>query len=828
MVGGGQRIVQVVDGSARLLPELGAWLNEGECELKGAGVGYGVVAVMGPQSSGKSTLMNRLWRTSFQEMDAQSGRSQTTQGIWASSYRSASEEGGRPVLVLDLEGSDGRERGAEDTAFERQASLLALALSDVLLVNMWCHDVGREHGAGKPLLRTVFQVHLQLFPQKSGERGAGHKTKLHFVIRDKTKTPLEKLEEILRADMDAIWDGIAKPDGVVGTVLSDFFAVSVSALPNPEVDEALFDEAVNELRGRLLDGPDALLSPGASRDVPVDALPVSVGTMWDAIVANRDLDLPSHAVMVATVRCGEIAGEVLVAAEDDLRGLEAACGGGGTTPAGQGEEEAESMAAAAAKVVADFGPRAGSIASRILGAYDEQTALLDRDTVSARRAELKADVFARLKPLFDAQVRVLGDDVMGEFAKAVEKAGSSKTSFATHGERCYTAASDRFRSAVEKLRPPDAPGDKDWDVDRRWETLSKKLKQRAWDIRQQKITDTTGKHAKALVDLLKSPVAVLFEDGKDDAWSAVRSLCDEQSDVACSALAEETRSHYDLTAEEEAEQTDSVREAGKQCVEHVLRDAARMGASSMRERFANSFQRDPKTGLVRTWAAHVDIESAAVQAQHQSLRLCALLAILWPSDAELEKVRSTLASLLPHVKADKGGEEEGEGDIEHKERLKKAKLALVQSSWDGIEQGRTVLSPQRCKALWEGLKGDADGMVAAARTTQQALKTAAQHGLPPWAIAVMVMLGWNEAWSVIMSPVKLLLVLIVGLAGFYLYEEFKVGERLQAGTVVGGLQILNDVRQRIDRLSGGRSSKDAVQTPVSSASPVPRRDKKND
>ena len=816
---------------------------------------------MGPQSSGKSTLMNRLWRSSFREMDAQAGRTQTTQGIWASSYAQGGEgggvggAGGRPVLVLDLEGSDGRERGAEDTAFERQASLLALALSDVLLVNMWCHDVGREHGAGKPLLRTVFQVHLQLFPQRPGASQA-HRTKLHFVIRDKTKTPLEKLEEILRADMDAIWDGIAKPDGVAGTSLSDFFSVSVSALPNPEVDEAEFDRAVGALRSRLLDGPDALLSPTASRDVPVDALPVSVGTMWDAIVANRDLDLPSHAVMVATVRCGEIAAEVLEAAEADLQALEAACGQG--SAAGGGADEAAREGGGAADtpppptpVVADLGSRAGSIVTAVLSSYDEQTALLDRATVSSRRAELEADVFDRLRPLFDAQVRALGDDVLGEFAKAVSGASSSsRTSFASHGEACYTSASDRFRAAAEALRPAAAPaGNPFWDVDRRWETLAKQLKQRAWDIRDAKVRDAAGKHAKALADLLRSPVAVLFEDGKDDAWTAVRALADEQTDVACAALAEETSAHYDLTPDEEAERAAGVREAGRQCVEAVMRDAARMGASSMRERFANAFQRDPKSGLVRTWTAHVNIEKAAAEAQRQALRLCALLAILWPSEAELDAVRSTLGSLLPTVAAtrsrgdgiegdagaaeggDEGSPKDDSEEKERAERLKRAKLALVQSSWDGIEQGRTVLSPQRCKALWEGLKGDADGMVAAARTTQQALKTAAQQGLPPWAIAVMVMLGWNEVWSVVTSPVRLVIVLLFGLAAFYLYEEFKVGERLQAGTVVGGLQILNDVRQRWARLSGGGGPSAEPRAPRTASSPSPARssarDKKN-
>ena len=41
------------------------------------------------------------------------------------------------TLILDLEGTDGRERGEDDTTFERQSALFALATADVLLINIW-------------------------------------------------------------------------------------------------------------------------------------------------------------------------------------------------------------------------------------------------------------------------------------------------------------------------------------------------------------------------------------------------------------------------------------------------------------------------------------------------------------------------------------------------------------------------------------------------------------------------------------------------------------------------------------------------------------------
>ncbi|KAM0928875.1 hypothetical protein ACQ4PT_001938 [Festuca glaucescens] len=187
-----------------------------EVKLAECGLSYAVVSIMGPQSSGKSTLLNHLFRTNFREMDAFRGRSQTTKGIWMAQAKNIEP----CTLVMDLEGTDGRERGEDDTAFEKQSALFALAVSDIVLINMWCHDIGREQAANKPLLKTVFQVMMRLFSPR--------KTTMLFVIRDKSK----------------IWDGVPKPHAHKETPLSDFFNVQVVALNSYEEKEELFKEQV--------------------------------------------------------------------------------------------------------------------------------------------------------------------------------------------------------------------------------------------------------------------------------------------------------------------------------------------------------------------------------------------------------------------------------------------------------------------------------------------------------------------------------------------------------------------------------------------------------
>ena len=131
-----------------------------------AGFNYHLISVFGSQSTGKSTLLNYLFGTQFGVMSEQERR-QTTKGIWMS--KNKREDSGHMadnILVMDVEGTDGRERG-EDQDFERKSALFALATSEVLIVNTWEHQVGLYQGANMGLLKTVFEVNLQLFVKDS-------------------------------------------------------------------------------------------------------------------------------------------------------------------------------------------------------------------------------------------------------------------------------------------------------------------------------------------------------------------------------------------------------------------------------------------------------------------------------------------------------------------------------------------------------------------------------------------------------------------------------------------------------------------------------------
>uniref|UniRef100_A0A6N2M9Z9 GB1/RHD3-type G domain-containing protein n=1 Tax=Salix viminalis TaxID=40686 RepID=A0A6N2M9Z9_SALVM len=224
--------------------------------LSQCGVTYAVVAIMGPQSGGKSTLLNKLFQTDFRMMDAGDGRNQTTQGIWT-----AKGIGIEPfTIAIDVEGSDSRERGQDGATFEKQSALFALAIADILMINMWCNDIGREHAANRPLLKAVFEAMIRLFRAR--------KTTLLFV--------------------------------------------EITALPNYEYEKDEFKAKVDRLRQRFFHS----ISPGGlagdRKDVqPASGFSLRAEQIWKTIKENKDLDLPAMEVMVATFRCDRIATETL-------------------------------------------------------------------------------------------------------------------------------------------------------------------------------------------------------------------------------------------------------------------------------------------------------------------------------------------------------------------------------------------------------------------------------------------------------------------------------------------------------------------------------------
>uniref|UniRef100_A0A6N2M9R5 GB1/RHD3-type G domain-containing protein n=1 Tax=Salix viminalis TaxID=40686 RepID=A0A6N2M9R5_SALVM len=317
-------------------------------------------------------------RYNFKMLDAYKGRGQTTKGIWIARCNDI-----KPFTVaMDFEGTDSNARGEDNTAFERQSALFALAIADIILINMWYKDIGLEHAASRPLLKTVFQVMKRLFKPR--------KRTLLFVLRDHSKTPFEYLETALKEDIDRIWASVAEPETSRSVVLSDFF------------------NAVH-LRQRFICPRDLT---GDKREAePASGFFIRAEKIWKTIKDNKDLDLPALKVMVATVRCEEIAKEKLrrFTTDDDWLALKEAVQAG---------------------PVSRFGATLSSILESYLSQYDTEVMHYDQDVRNAKRRQMESQALEVVRNAYVTILEHLYSNTLESFKTSLEQSLNKGKGFA--------------------------------------------------------------------------------------------------------------------------------------------------------------------------------------------------------------------------------------------------------------------------------------------------------------------------------------------------------------------------------------------------------------
>ena len=305
-----------------------------------------------------------------------------------------------------------------------------MATADTLLVNIWCHDIGRENASGKPLLKTIFQVILKIFNPK--------KTTLLFVIRDKTsKTPMDALVRDMRTDLQSIWQSVTKPSKHARASFDDFFTLEFTSLPHYEYAHDQFIEESNALYGRFADPNrrDTLCPVADGSNVPANGLVVSLRETWNAVVGDKDLDLPAHKVMVATVRCEEIAAAKLAAMSEgrELASLVSSVNGAGETPPGLG------LKLAAHAIIA-------------LRGYDEEAQYFDESVRVAKRDELRTRLVHALKPIAFEHLKRVREKLLRRLRNAM---AASKDSFAFVSAGATKEAREEWANAVADAVPDD-------------------------------------------------------------------------------------------------------------------------------------------------------------------------------------------------------------------------------------------------------------------------------------------------------------------------------------------------------------------------------------
>ncbi|KAL3575591.1 hypothetical protein D5086_023692 [Populus alba] len=580
--------------------------------LSQRGLSYAVVAITGPQSGGKSTLMNQTFHTNFEEMDAYNGRGQTTKGIWIAKCSDIDPF----TIAMDFEGTDSNQRGEDDTAFEKQSTLFALAIADVVLINMWYKDIGLEHAASRPLLKTVFQVMKRLFKPR--------KRTLLFVIRDHSKTPFEYLETALKEDIDEIWDSVAEPETSRSVVLSDFFNVEIAALCSYEFEEENFKEQV----------------------------------------------------MVATVRCEEIAEEKLrqFTTDDDWLAL---------------KEDVQDGP------VSGFGATLDSILETYLSQYDMEVIHFDQHVRNAKRRQMESQALEVVRNAYDTMLEYLYSNTLESFKTSLEqllKGGEGFVASAgTCAQSCFLQFDKGCEDAFIRLSGWDGSGVRG--------KLSRHM-----------LSEMMAKHVKQFTDVLADEVQSLFEAGEADTWVSVRNLLASKTDVAESELSN-AHVDFEVPRSEIDKRLGYLKENARSVVERKARESAatRRVLMRMKDRFAKVFnhEENSKSGA---WTSEQNIEEIERNALSASLKILEIMAAI-RLDQTTDQIEHALFSSL----MDGNGAVPASGATPD---------LLTSNAWEEVSPNATLLTPVECRSLWMQFKADIKYIINQATSAQGTLRQA--------------------------------------------------------------------------------------------------------
>ena len=750
-----------------------------------------------------------------------------------------SDDNNNNTIVLDLEGSDGRERGEDDQTFEKQTALFALAASDVLLVNVWCNDIGREHASGKPLLKTILQVNLKLFC--SNNKTATKKTKLVFVIRDRSKTPIELLEKALKEDVEQVWQSIKKPEHFANSDVSEFFDVGYFSLPHYLHENEVFVKECKGLRAALISSTDDESTHESK--VPSTALPTSMREIWKAVRKNRDLDLPAHAIMVATVRCEEIATMCADAVEaSDAIGM--LCERANTPNASE---------------CTTLGKEIEAIAKTGFDVYDAETAFFDKNVRDMKRRELAGKLTTVFKPTLEAHFTNVSKKLLTKVRRELDagfESGFEKKSTKKFSQMALSLREDSINEWNEHVANSTPTENIDgWnfeivkDLTRLFhkdleETVDhEKTEKSALMARNVERTFSRQVSTSILGAVDEFCREICVDDDSDDKsedaeaalkrrqrreekkyslWPAAR-LAYRASEKKWIETLENALLNFDLPRDAFDSRKNEAENAIKIASNGACFEAGDKASEFMRQSFSAYFNKT-KEGIPRVWTSSDDVGKIARLARLNAVnvlanicinrigadmpRLKAVAMTQFQTDEaktfskeermKIAKVEKTLRTLVPGV-MNKTGEEEERQEEEYPLsgglKTKNPEEEMIAqppfpSEWSlklcDTKASDVILSPSECRQHYRRFESETTHFVAQALHAQQnAKKDGLFGGAPVWMIFALFVLGWNEIVYFLTHPFRLMFFVFLGLYARAILRQINAKEAFKLGVVPG-------------------------------------------
>lgn len=661
------------------------------------------------------------------------------------------------ILVMDVEGTDGRERG-EDQDFERKSALFALATSEVLIVNIWEHQVGLYQGANMGLLKVVLEVNLELFLKDRklyARRSAfccssltcsrsNPRSLLFFVIRDHLgSTPLPNLRNTLIQDLQRIWAGLNKPAGLEKSKIEDYFDFAFTALPHKILQPERFTADVARLGTRFREGhragPDqdvegGVFLPEYSRRIPADGFSIYAEQVWDQIVHNKDLDLPTQQELMAQFRCDEITKEVLQAFDDAIVPFE--------------QKQATGVKSGKPELLGGLGPVMRNARMNTAKEFEAQAGRYHKRIFAEKKKELESKMDSRLELLFQGQLSAAHKAGIREFSDAVSaavKAGQKKSAAYDFGEIVDRERKGALAKYEKEARAILVEGALWSNYKQELNLYQKDLSEVSGRLRRDEMRRLATRIERWVRSRLGESVGIQFNalgSGRGGSgapetgdrpeergiWDRVWSLFVNTVEEAEQRFTSRAKSFDASSAEVEVGLWRLRRKSWgvlRAKVEEEMMEGNLL--LKLRENFEDKFRYD-EAGVPRIWRPTDDIEGIYTKARESTLTLIPLLS----------RFQSARAASLPPLEEFIGHvpQEASAADEEDLTPIG----GVDEDEGKSLEEELTVLSDAKRQDITTRFKKTADGVYVEAK--RSAIGGMTQ--IPLWFYGVLVALGWNE------------------------------------------------------------------------------------
>ncbi len=151
------------------------------------------------------------------------------------------------------------------------------------------------------------------------------------------------------------------------------------------------------------------------RRIPADGFSIYAQQVWDQIVNNKDLDLPTQQELMAQFRCDEISREALEGFDETIIPFE--------------NKQAEGIRLGQPEVLGGLGAAMRTARMKTVKAFETEASRYHKGVYTRKKGELESKIDGRLKVLFQGQLSAAHKSGVKDFSDAVSaavKAGQKK------------------------------------------------------------------------------------------------------------------------------------------------------------------------------------------------------------------------------------------------------------------------------------------------------------------------------------------------------------------------------------------------------------------